>query len=404
MSTKKNRELLILLLIVFGVAAGLWWLIRGDSTAKKACTEGQVVKAADCECQRPMREVQGVCTMASPSGSGAGGADPGGPMCSPTKPCPNPNDECHDGDCIPKPQCSVANPCPDHDQDCVDGQCRPRDVKKTCADGELITGCVCKGTMKVKDGRCRNVDAAERCQLPVFLEACQRVTLACAGKGLGCEGKAWSDLQIGDQAVNDLLGHFTDQSALLFPNGIPMHGQNAGEIAALREPFKQFVAAHWQPIEDAKMLIILGRASRTGPPAINERLAKQRMTLAADLLIEVCKEKKPGANGEISKVCQELVGKRAKQAAISSNRSIDWSEFGEVFAPPGASGVRVQNWIAPNTQMGGDVTTAMTPNAPIATRTKGTNYMNQAVFFIPIPCECNPNAPAATPARHPTSP
>ncbi len=363
MANKAGNQLAFLVLFVMGVVAVLLAMIMCNSLP--ACRSGESV--ANCDCNGGRRIENGIC------GPGAILEAPGAaaiPVCGVSNPCPT-GQECSDGECLPIAQATPRLP--------------------QCADGAPLTTpptCECRPPMAVAAGKC--TVAVDRCAS--LTSACQKVEQECRNKGIGCEGKKWSELVISDDAVNRLLNDFSDQSALLFPTNQPRHGAGAEDTANLKAVYKQFISERWPTIRCASMFIILGRASRTGSAATNEALAKARMTLISQLVVEVCHDKH-----ESDAKCMDLLGVRGKHAAIGKQREIRSDEFAKVFEPLGPSGAPMKNWTAPNNGMTSNVAVTLAGTGSQESRTFANMFMNQAVFLVPIPCDCNPNAPQRNP-------
>lgn len=363
MQNRKNTQLILLVLLLLGVSGFMVYLIGGDR--QLPCRDGEAVDG--CSCVAPRQVVDGRCNVA--------------PHVVPP---------------VVVPGCSVSAPCPDGN-DCIDGECLPSGPvqRPTCVVGQDVTTCTCRPPMVEDAGHCTAV--SDRCSVPVFQDACRRVQQACAGKGIGCEGKKWSDLEISDNAVGDLMHAFDGQIAMLFPSNKP-----DGPVPVLKAAYKTFLIQRWSAIQDAKTYIILGRASRTGSKRHNESLAIRRMSMVEGLLYEICIEKVRA--GELDpRYCIDSLKSRGKSAAIGYNRTISATEFSTVFQPLNSRSVAIKNWMVPSLEIEGVVVDALSGTAPNGRVTKANEYMNQAVFIVPIPCDCHVYAPSgAAPTGQPS--
>ena len=164
---------------------------------------------------------------------------------------------------------------------------------------------------------------------------------------------------------------------------------------------------------DAKMIVLLGRASPIGNAADNDALAARRLNAAKNWLFDACR-----ATNHSDDECNALAA-RVAPAAVGQGRVIRRGEFIKAFHPTlrrSGQVVREKRWTLPV-----DETMMQAPNpipgkrdiikqngakqaradSVLAVALGRTNnrqhqrvaeqFMNQAAMFIPVPCSCKTN-------------
>ena len=374
MSDNKNQQLAVLVMMVLGAVAILLYLMVGEGCKKNAdCPDGMVCSAGSCVAKPNVAVV---------------------PPCLGDSNCP-PGQICVGGVC-------------DKEEPPEEGSVRP-----ACALGEPVQDCECKVPYQEVAGKCARPPEDPRCADPTFIRVCQNVVRDCAGSlGGACAGDKWKDLMIGDDSVAALLGTFTDQVALLFPTSQPVANSN-WPPDGIKTGYGVLIRQHVQTLFDAKMIVLLGRASPIGNAADNDALAARRLNAAKNWLFDACR-----ATNHSDDECNALAA-RVAPAAVGQGRVIRRGEFIKAFHPTlrrSGQVVREKRWTLPV-----DETMMQAPNpipgkrdiikqngakqaradSVLAVALGRTNnrqhqrvaeqFMNQAAMFIPVPCSCKTN-------------
>lgn len=352
MSSKRNNQLAILLLLLLGISAVMLFFILGGPSKRRPCDPGERISES-CECTKPRRDVNGMCIDGSNTPVGGG---------------------------TRRQTCETDSDCPPN-HDCVDKVCFEVKARlPVCSRDEELGNpkkCECRAPLLEKEGRCVQVAGGSQCGEKAMRDACVMVDRSCNGaanKG-SCHDKQWTSLVISNEAVDELFKKFSDQTAYLFPTGVPKPGDST---VALREEYQRFLNANWSKFANAKMIIKLGRASPIGDREENQQLAKQRMNVIDQMLLPACENA-----GTPKSECLNILADRVRSVAMADDRPVTTEEFARIFEP--RVGDRVdKNWQAPDDAVARQVDSAIAG----ARGTKGNQYMNQAVFLIPIPCDC----------------
>lgn len=220
-----------------------------------------------------------------------------------------------------EPQLAGALSCdplrPDEDQ-CPAGQwcmrtrCEPREEVPVAARGERCHDRRCEYPMTCGvDMRCHPADApatpALTCQSPEVQRAIARLSSACrqrkqsiqdrAQSEASCSADEWRSLLASDAEMSALLAAFPDRFPVFFPAGEPrrkLRWPEAHERAHLVEQ----IATHRDALQSARMLFVIGRASRDGRRASDDHdLALRRINLVERLLDEVLGRDEPSSAG-----------------------------------------------------------------------------------------------------------
>lgn len=337
------------------------------------------------------------------------------PRCRHNKDC-SPNRACERGACVdvivvepPRSQSCLADAQCGLGEICVGGICDKLEPElPTCALNEPVKGCECKAPLQEETGRCVRLHNDPRCADPTFLRMCSRVVVEASSSINDCGIIRFRDLIISNDSVASLLGSFSDQVALLFPTGQPVPNSD-WPPPEVESEYQRLLRNHLKVLYDAKMIVMLGRASPIGHRQRNESLAARRLNMAKNFLYDVCKE--VHTEGECAQFMQRFL-----VAVIGEGRAVGREEFIRAFHPTlwrGGGPVREKRWTLPvnETMMttpgdlsgGRDIVKQNGVSRANAERVLAValgrsrsrkdqriaqQFMNQTVMFIPVPCAC----------------
>lgn len=278
----------------------------------------------------------------------------------------------------------VEETCPDR-MYCDNSHCQLESSQETCKDGQVTDeagGCRCPGNWKTDTDRrcvralakpkgdvCKDVQALERVRK--LYHVCKlndaRVEQQNAANGGTCTAANFEQYALEHpEEFDQLLADFPDHMAILFENAKPGKIEDAGTWKRTsgdqEKHIEESLIRYKDSLEQAKHIMIVSRASKTGHTKDNNSYGMARLIYTQDRLVSL--------------LGKESVVDKLLKFTLSEERPITADNFIQYYG---------KDFIASSKQREREFAEkfAGTPDRRLK------SAVNRVVFIIPIPCDIN---------------
>lgn len=265
---------------------------------------------------------------------------------------------------------------------CIRGQCVAWDQPVTkCQSGQSCDShCTCASPFACRGGVCIKVTDANRtpsdaCGSPGVQTALKQLVVTCesaGGRGVSCDLSKWKDFVINDARFDEIMTNFPGAMTIHFPAARPnvTPGAEAWPPPGVRAHYLDEVRKRRAALDAAKLIFLVGRASKGGPPQQNIDLGFARMGFARSLLRDLYKD--PEA--------REALEKKVLNFTLGETRQLPSSFYAAHLAG------QLVTWDDESLDR---LTNAIQHPAAITDTDRwwAVNVVNQVAFLIPVPCD-----------------
>ncbi len=259
---------------------------------------------------------------------------------------------------------------------CVHGQCTAWEDPPKCEIGKPCDP-RCSCPYACRSGLCvQPVASSAACALPEVQDALRRLVVACehaGGRGIGCEPSKWQDFVMHDARFDEIITNFPDKVTIHFPAAKPevVASWSDWPSAAVKAHYVEQMRRMRPALDAAKLIFVVGRASKGGAPEQNTRLGFARMQFARSLMQEVYKDSDTGRDALDRKVLNFTLGESRQLPAGFFESRLE----GKMITWDDGSQARLANAV-------------MNPTAITqADKWWAVNVVNQVAFVIAVPCD-----------------
>jgi hypothetical protein len=262
---------------------------------------------------------------------------------------------------------------------CYGGECVP-DTTPICA-ADAACGpdkCECPKGTYCAEGKCvQTTDAF--CSSPEVRKLVSEIVGHCntpANKDvppMGCTAEEWRALAIRDGLFDQLVASFPTAISLHFPEALPpIDGVGQWPNAAGKQHYRAHLERFASTLLSAKVIFIVGRASASGPPEINNLYGRRRMAAAESWVRELYAGR---SNAE-----KDALDGKIKSFTLGHHHQLSITFFQTHLAD------RMTAWDT-------DSTRRLLMNVAAGSRIESgerlwtVSTLNQSTLVVPVPCD-----------------
>lgn len=258
---------------------------------------------------------------------------------------------------------------------CSAGLCIDEEVP-ACKDGKGCNNgtCQCPGTQSCREDQCVQLTAPSAvCSDPDMKKLVGWIRQKCGGGATSCPNADWDRFALESDTFDGMMAGSGQALSIHFDWSIPRIEPRAPEWPdpTTKSYYLAELQKHRKTLDDAKLIFIVGRASKGGTTEQNHKYGFKRMNVANGLLRGLY----AGSSSDLDKLNAKL-----HYVTLGDLRPLDAGVYRRHF------GGRMIGWNAAATaKLAAAVTTSVPKSADDHIWT--VNTLNQVALIIPIPCD-----------------
>jgi hypothetical protein len=271
---------------------------------------------------------------------------------------------------------------------CIGREC-VEDPPAQCVEGDAeSTGCVCLSPLKWQSGVCRPeqrqvaAEAASRkrvaaaCQDPEVQAAVKELITQCGGKGLSeCPPGSFDELVMSGYRFDKLMSVFPDRVSVHFPFGLPRLNSHSWPDKESTEHYVRQLTAVRGLVDKAKLVFVIGRASKSRDPKRSQAYATARINVVLRAFLPMLYGDTPEERAKLKELDRKVM-----LFALGESKVISFEFFSRNFSH------RYTTW-SDATRLKLQQVLSNAKAASTGDQQWAHNTVNQMVLIVPIPCD-----------------